>query len=373
MSDYRFVPLTADRGPDYLRFFDSRAFTDNPKWSGCYCYFPVHDPAAVTWQNRTAEENRQSVSACVQAGSTSGVLAYFDGQVIGWCHAGPWSMYPMLRDLPEADTASLGVIFCFVVAPEHRGNGVASALLDAACRELRARGLTAVQAKPMRSAQGAAANHLGPLSDVPGGRVRDRAGVAGRRCVRAQIAARARRELTPGSDETTQPPTRHFSMPSHKTFQTQNIEWQAKLQGVQLASFRSRALAFLLDAALVVLLLALPSAWAMTQEWRTGPLTLSFEFGGLVSVVLAVSYFGLSTYLGKGRTIGKYVFGIRVVSLVHSHMSLWHCIERALGYAASSLEAGFGFFQFFTHPNQQTVHDRIAETIVVVSRPRRAS
>jgi uncharacterized RDD family membrane protein YckC len=51
-------------------------------------------------------------------------------------------------------------------------------------------------------------------------------------------------------------------------------------------------------------------------------------------------------------------------------LSLWHCIERALGYAASALEAGFGFAQFFLHPNRQTVHDRIAETIVVAD-PRR--
>lgn len=162
-------------------------------------------------------------------------------------------------------------------------------------------------------------------------------------------------------------------MPSDKTFQTQNIEWQAKLQGVRLASFRARALAFALDVAIVVVLLALPGAWAMTKNVQAGALTLSFEFGSLVSVALAVSYFGLSTYLGKGRTIGKYLLGIRVVSLVHSHMSLWHSIERALGYAASSLEAGFGFFQFFTHPNRQTVHDRIAETIVVVSPRRRAT
>lgn len=50
---------------------------------------------------------------------------------------------------------------------------------------------------------------------------------------------------------------------------------------------------------------------------------------------------------------------------VHEHLSLWHCIERSLGYSASSLEAGFGFLQYFKHANAQTVHDRITETIVV--------
>jgi hypothetical protein len=56
---------------------------------------------------------------------------------------------------------------------------------------------------------------------------------------------------------------------------------------------------------------------------------------------------------------------IRVLSLAHDHLTLWHSIERSLGYAASTLEGGFGFLQYFIHPNCQTVHDRIAETVVV--------
>jgi uncharacterized RDD family membrane protein YckC len=46
-------------------------------------------------------------------------------------------------------------------------------------------------------------------------------------------------------------------------------------------------------------------------------------------------------------------------------MGVWQSIERALGYGASFLEGGFGFFQYFFARNRQTVHDRIAETIVV--------
>ena len=163
MSELTCVPLTVDRLRDYLGFFDTRAFTDNPRWSGCYCYFPVHDPEKVDWHQRTAAENRASVTECIHAGKTSGFLAYLDGEVVGWCHAGPWSMYPMLREEPEPDTGTLGVVFCFVVAPEARGNGVATALLATACDGLRAQGMTAVQAKPLRHAEGAAANHLGPL------------------------------------------------------------------------------------------------------------------------------------------------------------------------------------------------------------------
>ena len=40
--------------------------------------------------------------------------------------------------------------------------------------------------------------------------------------------------------------------PVGNVFRTQDIEWRARLQGVALASFRSRALAFLIDGAIVV-------------------------------------------------------------------------------------------------------------------------
>jgi GNAT superfamily N-acetyltransferase len=159
-----YAPLTAERLADYLRFFDTRAFADNPRWSGCYCYFPLHDPARTEWGRRTAPENRAAVTACIEAGSARGVLAYEGGDVVGWCNAGPWSQFPMLRDTPEPESDRLGVIFCFVVAPELRGRGVASGLLAAACDMLRTQGLQAARAKPVKSATGAAANHLGPLA-----------------------------------------------------------------------------------------------------------------------------------------------------------------------------------------------------------------
>jgi uncharacterized RDD family membrane protein YckC len=151
-------------------------------------------------------------------------------------------------------------------------------------------------------------------------------------------------------------------------FHAQATESQARLDGVPLASFRSRALAFLIDGIIVSLLVLAPDLWAAFVARKPATVTLTLDFGTLIAVAVVVLYFGLATYFGKGSTIGKRVLGIRVVSLVHDEISLWQSIERALGYAASSLEAGFGFLQYFTHPNRQTVHDRIAETVVIVDR-----
>lgn len=85
----------------------------------------------------------------------------------------------------------------------------------------------------------------------------------------------------------------------------------------------------------------------------------------IFKLLIPVLYFGLITCITNGYTLGKRIFRIRIVSTNHQHLTLWHSIERSLGYYASSLEFGFGFLQYFIDYNRRTVHDRIAETIVI--------
>ena len=142
------------------------------------------------------------------------------------------------------------------------------------------------------------------------------------------------------------------------------------LDGTPLASFGPRALAFLID-----MLIVLPIYGAIAVWWEIKHVTPGENvnvhlnpFHGIGGIALMILYFGLSTYAGRGRTLGKRLMKLRVVSTAHERLSLWQCIERALGYGASALEGGFGFIQYFIHPNHRTVHDRIAETIVVSER-----
>ena len=81
--------------------------------------------------------------------------------------------------------------------------------------------------------------------------------------------------------------------------------------------------------------------------------------------LLPILYFTISFYFWKGQTIGKYFLRLRVISLYHEHLGLWHCFERSLGYYASGLEFGFGFIQTLWNPNRMALHDKIGETIVV--------
>lgn len=156
------------------------------------------------------------------------------------------------------------------------------------------------------------------------------------------------------------------------TYQPQDGARSAALTGVPLASFMRRALALLIDFLLAGTLFLGLTVGGGVIGLRTGLITtdqdvlLKFTFfRNWYSVVWLVLYFTFSVYLGNGRTLGKKICRIRVVSLVHEHVGFWHAFERALGYGASALEAGFGFFQYFLRPDRRTVHDRIAETIVV--------
>jgi len=156
-----------------------------------------------------------------------------------------------------------------------------------------------------------------------------------------------------------------------RVYNAHETERMHQVHGAQLASFKARAIAFVIDFFVAFLLFVVTLVLGLRVVSSLGLLKLStnvnlkFDLHHWYSLVFVVLYFGFSTYLGNGQTLGKRLAGIRVVSLAHERMSLWHSFERALGYGASALEFGFGFIQYFIHPNRRTVHDRIAETIVV--------
>jgi uncharacterized RDD family membrane protein YckC len=141
----------------------------------------------------------------------------------------------------------------------------------------------------------------------------------------------------------------------------------SELQGLPLATFKARAGAFIIDF-IIVVLLSIPVGLLLEYRKLSQGQDVHLEinpFHDWWSLIVLVLYSGLSTYFSHGQTLGKRLLRIRVLSLTHDHLSFWHAIERALGYGASALEGGVGFFQYFIHPNRQTTHDRIAETIVV--------
>lgn len=133
-ADLEVVELTAELTDDYLALFD-RSFADNPQWAGCYCGFH-DDVSGRPWEAAAeAAEHRSQREARIRAGKARGLLAYHDGDAVGWCYVAPRSEIANLRfavaavQEPDSDPA---VIMCFVIDPQYRGRGVATALLSGA-------------------------------------------------------------------------------------------------------------------------------------------------------------------------------------------------------------------------------------------------
>ena len=148
-------PLEPARLEDFVTFFDRDAFGDNPWWAGCYCNFyeslthPADNPDPATPAFAPyRDRNRGEKIERVRSGTAGGFLAYRDGAVVGWLNAQPSERYPNPRQFAPAFAQipeRTGMLMCFVVAPAARGQGVGTALLQAAIAGFRAAGLQHAQ------------------------------------------------------------------------------------------------------------------------------------------------------------------------------------------------------------------------------------
>ena len=98
-----------------------------------------------------------------ESGTTSGLVAYVDGEPAGWCAVEPRPSYTGLlrvyrvpwdgRDEDKTDD-SVWAVTCFVTRAGYRGQGVSYALARAAVDFARGRGARAIEGYPMVVAPG---------------------------------------------------------------------------------------------------------------------------------------------------------------------------------------------------------------------------
>jgi GNAT superfamily N-acetyltransferase len=150
-------PLTPDRFADLAALFEEGG---DPKWCWCvYFRFRGRD-----WTNSTGTENRAALEVLSERDLAPGLVAYRDGRAIGWVSIGPREDYERLvysKVLAPLDDTPVWSIICFVVSRKARGEGVASALLDAAIEYARAHGATALEAYPVDAGE-----HRVPAADA---------------------------------------------------------------------------------------------------------------------------------------------------------------------------------------------------------------
>ncbi len=156
--------LDVDRIDDYLKFFDERAFSDNPSWAGCYCVYSHCE--RETWSKRSISQNRNDSIEWIKKGILNGYLAYSNNDVIGWIGVDLRTKYASLsyRVNHEDQLHAIASIVCVTVDPNFRHQGIATELLAHTITQLKHEGIDIIEAYPYVDSTSAAHNHKGPFS-----------------------------------------------------------------------------------------------------------------------------------------------------------------------------------------------------------------
>ena len=140
-----FRPLTSSLFADFERLFGPRGAC-----AGCWCTF--WKLRGKAYEENTGEPARQMQKSIVDSGVVPGLLAYSNGEPVGWIAVEPRSAYPKLahsRILKPVDDEDVWSVTCFFVASQARRQGLTVDLLKAAVEYVKEQGGKIVEGYPV--------------------------------------------------------------------------------------------------------------------------------------------------------------------------------------------------------------------------------
>jgi GNAT superfamily N-acetyltransferase len=145
-------PLTPERWEDVVAVFGSGRGVCSQCW--CMYWRLPHQE----FERSLGETNRELFRVRVETGPPPGLIAYRDGEPVGWVQVGPRTDVPnwngprrLTAPTPDAPADDPGVwsISCFAVRAGNRREGIATALLDGAIDWARENGARVLDACPV--------------------------------------------------------------------------------------------------------------------------------------------------------------------------------------------------------------------------------
>jgi len=139
--------LSAESWKDVEKLFGPRGAC-----AGCWCMFWRLE-RGEPFAELKGDPLRKRFRAGILRGQVHGVLAYQDGEPVGWATFGPRATFPRLQRSPSLacdDWAEVWSIPCFFVRRSDRGRGVSRALLAAAVAEMRRLGVGTAEGYPVK-------------------------------------------------------------------------------------------------------------------------------------------------------------------------------------------------------------------------------
>jgi GNAT superfamily N-acetyltransferase len=145
-----FHSLTPDRWLDFEKLFGPRGAC-----GGCWCLF--WKKPRKQYLTDAYERNRIDQKMIVECGTVPGILAYFEGESVGWCAVEPRGNYPALersRILKPVDDQLVWSVTCFYVGKKFRNRGVTVSLLKAAVQYVSSKGGKIIEGYPVEVGDG---------------------------------------------------------------------------------------------------------------------------------------------------------------------------------------------------------------------------
>lgn len=121
----------------------------NPQSSVCWCL--SHRVDSKTNRELVGPARGEFVRELCGREVAPGVLAYSDGEVVGWAAVAPRSELPFARSrkIPRIDDLPVWSVWCIRVRPGHRGKGISPALLDGAVAYARSQHAPVIEGYPV--------------------------------------------------------------------------------------------------------------------------------------------------------------------------------------------------------------------------------
>jgi hypothetical protein len=138
-------PVTPERLADLARFSEAHG-----KYRYCSCM--RWRLASADFQRSTKDSRIATLDALVQQETPVGVLAYRDGDPVGWVSVAPRETYAALerfKALPRIDDLPVWSVVCFFIDRHERGHGLTLGLLQAAVAYAASQGAEIVEGYPV--------------------------------------------------------------------------------------------------------------------------------------------------------------------------------------------------------------------------------
>ena len=166
--------LTPALTDDYLTFFDMTPHWDKIDEQKCYCVCWCSADHRIETDFSSAEKRRGLAAQYIQKGVLQGYLAYYEGQVVGWCNANTkldclncisWLRFMQSVNTVEADRNNkVKSVFCFMIAPVAQRKGVATRLLERVIKDATNDGFDLIETYPKTGFVSISRDFMGPAA-----------------------------------------------------------------------------------------------------------------------------------------------------------------------------------------------------------------